>query len=412
VSKNKQAAHAELGASSASRWMPCPGSVALCRTVPNRKSIWAAEGSAAHELGEMCLANNSNADEHLGLEIYIDEFPEPFIVDEEMADAVQVYLDHIRAIGQRPHATDDDPEWIETKVNMSAYADNSEDVLNEMFGTADYIRYLPRDRTLIVNDYKHGAGVEVFAEGNAQGRYYALGALAQLPNKSRIDKIEIQITQPRANPDEPVSVEVLDVVDLMDWSVDLFKAARRTQEPNAPLKAGKHCQFCPAQGICPEVRKNRMEAAQLIFRDQRIVPKKPIEKLSPEDLRQILDSAEDLVAFINAAQSLAHNMIEAGQTVPGYKIVAKRAMRKWRESETTANWLCTTFGFGDDQIYDKKIKSPAQVEKLLDKHGKKLLAATDLITAESSGNTLAQESDKRPAVAGRIQPEQVFAPVT
>lgn len=410
-----QPAHAELGASSASRWMPCPGSIALSRGLPNRKSIWAAEGTAAHTLAQWCLSKGNNADDYLGVDIYVDDFPdEPFRVDEEMADAVQVYLDHIRAIDQRPHASDDDPEWIESKISLSAYAGDKDDVLNEMFGTADYMRFIQRDKTLVVVDYKHGAGVEVVAEGNAQGRYYALGGLSKAWKKGiHVDQVEIHIVQPRANPDEPVSIEVLDVIDLMDWSVDLFTAARRTKEPGAPLAPGKHCRFCPAQAVCPRVREDRMQAAMLIFQEERIAPAKPVEKLSLDELRQVLDAAEDITAWINAAQKLAHDMLEAGQSVPGYKIVAKRAVRKWRDEQTAADWFCTNFGLGNDDIYGPpKIKSPAQLEKLLDKHGKKLLVEADLITAESSGNTLAPESDKRPAVAGRIQPEQIFASVS
>jgi hypothetical protein len=384
----------------------------MCRGLPNRRSIWAAEGTAAHKLGDRCLVDGSDADEHLGEKIYVEDFPEPFIVDEEMASAVQVYLDHIRAIDKRPHATGDDLEWIEDKVSLSAFANGEDDVLHEMFGTADYIRYIKRDRTLVVVDYKHGAGVKVDAEDNAQGRYYALGALAQLSRGRKVDKIEVHIVQPRADEDNPISIEVVDVVDLLDWSVDLFTAARRTTDPNAPLKAGKHCRFCSAQAVCPENQNTRVAEAKLIFKEGVFVPAQPVERLTLDDLRAVLDSADGITAWINAAQKLAHDMIEGGQHVPGYKIVAKRATRKWRDDQVTADWLCKNYGLGDDDIYvEPKVKSPAQIEKLLDKEGKKALAGSDLVVAESSGNTLAPESDKRPAVAGRTPPAEVFTPV-
>ena len=45
--------HSELSASGAYRWMACPGSVQLCRTVPAKpSSSYALEGTAAHELAE------------------------------------------------------------------------------------------------------------------------------------------------------------------------------------------------------------------------------------------------------------------------------------------------------------------------------------------------------------------------
>ena len=47
--------HAENSASSADRWMTCPGSRALSRGVPNRSTAFAAQGTAAHHIGAHCL---------------------------------------------------------------------------------------------------------------------------------------------------------------------------------------------------------------------------------------------------------------------------------------------------------------------------------------------------------------------
>ena len=47
------AAHAKLSPSAASRWLNCPGSVALCATLPTPPSTYYAdEGTAAHALAE------------------------------------------------------------------------------------------------------------------------------------------------------------------------------------------------------------------------------------------------------------------------------------------------------------------------------------------------------------------------
>ena len=48
-------AHAKLSASSAHRWLHCPGSVAASEKIPARSSFAADEGSAAHELAEIAL---------------------------------------------------------------------------------------------------------------------------------------------------------------------------------------------------------------------------------------------------------------------------------------------------------------------------------------------------------------------
>lgn len=89
-------AHAILGASSASRWLACPGSVRLTKDLPDQSSPYAALGSAAHDLCEKCLLDGSDAVSHMGE--YISAKGEEFQVDAEMADAVQVYLDYVREI--------------------------------------------------------------------------------------------------------------------------------------------------------------------------------------------------------------------------------------------------------------------------------------------------------------------------
>ena len=48
--------HAELGASTAERWMRCPASVALSKDTPNTASGYALEGTAAHTLLYRCLS--------------------------------------------------------------------------------------------------------------------------------------------------------------------------------------------------------------------------------------------------------------------------------------------------------------------------------------------------------------------
>jgi hypothetical protein len=79
--------------------------------------------------------------------------------------------------------------------------------------------------------------------------------------------------------------------------------------------------------------------------------------------------------------------------VPGWKLVAKRATRSWM-SEAAALTALTEAGCSADELTE--LKSPAQVEKVLKK--RKIAMPEGLITAVSSGNTLASADDPRPAV--------------
>ena len=50
-------AHAKLSASGSARWLSCTGSVKAESTLPNTTTPYAMEGTAAHELADMCLSD-------------------------------------------------------------------------------------------------------------------------------------------------------------------------------------------------------------------------------------------------------------------------------------------------------------------------------------------------------------------
>ena len=53
-------------------------------------------------------------------------------------------------------------------------------------------------------------------------------------------------------------------------------------------------------------------------------------------------------------------------------------------------------GLDSEELIVTALKSPAQVEKVAKKHG--IAIPNDLVVAVSTGNTIAPESDPRPAV--------------
>lgn len=372
-------AHSRIGASSAKRWWKCPGSVRLSANVPNTSSAAAREGTAAHSLGEECLNERWRDAASLIGEVYEVE-GEGIVVTDEMAAAVQVYIDEVKKWAGKDA---DAVLHVESRFHLVEFHD-------DLFGTNDVCIWLPTLRLLVVLDYKHGAGRYVEARGNLQTRYYALGALMKYGYPAAT--VLAGIVQPRCESasekvryDDPISA-----VDLLDWAADLVDAARATEAPDAPLVPGDHCRetFCPAYAICPAVQAKAREMAKLEFGDV------AAEFYDPEQLAAALEFVPVMEGWIKAVESFALAEAEAGRGSPRHKLVEKRATRKWRDPDAAKAMLLEYLD--RSKVVEEKIITPAAAEKLL--KPLKVELAEELVSEESSGYTLAPIDDKRPAI--------------
>lgn len=388
-------AHSALGASVAHRYMACPGSIRMSVGIENTSSIFAAEGTAAHELGERCLRNDFS-DPFLQIGDTIVVGNHTFEIDEDMAEAVQVYVDTIKADYNRAEG---DILLIEHRFDLSS-------VHPGMFGTGDAGIYNLKSKTLRVIDYKHGKGHAVEVENNPQLAFYGLGMINVPSLKGiAIAQVELVVVQPRApHRDGPVRRWMTDPVSLMDFEADLKAAAIATEDPDAPLHAGDHCKFCPAAGICPALRKIAIDDAHDEFVDV-IAP-----DLTMEQLVAAVDKAELIEDGIRAIKGELFTRVQGGAKARGWKLVAKRAVRKWGgDPDIIKGRLAFQFELSPDQIVEEKLRSPAQIEKLLPKHERDALK--ELVVAESSGVTLARETDRRAEAAPKVSAQDDFDPV-
>lgn len=374
--------HARLGASSSHRWFNCPASIQACEGIPNESSPYAEEGSAAHEVAEACLNNGQDAIE------YVDRTMkgyEKYPVTEEMAEAVQVYLDAVRAdLASAPDAE----LAVETKFDLSH-------IHPECFGTNDASIYFPSQAKLVVYDYKHGQGVAVEPENNSQMLYYAVGALTGKHNRP-VNTIELVIAQPRCfHHDSPVRRWTTNALDVLDWIADMKEAARATEVENPKFQPGDWCKFCPAAPTCPALQQFSMDVAKADFApDGTLVVSNP-ETYSSEAIAETLEHVEILENWARAFKAYAHNEAEGGRKIPGYKLVDKRAMRKWKSEDRTIKELKEA-GLVPSQLYQPgKLRSPAQMETMLKKEKLDKSVIDELWEKVSSGTTLVPDGDKR-----------------
>lgn len=380
--------HARLSASSAARWLACPGSVQLSEGMPNVTSFPAAEGTFAHEIAAKCLSAPpgtlaAKADYYVNRRATIDGHE--ITCDEEMAEAVQEYVDEVR-------------RYIDEDTNCSHWVEHAftpalKKLHPDFGGTADACVYRHDDKVLRVYDYKHGSGVWVNVVENKQLKYYALGALLELQRPA--ETVEVAIVQPRHHgAGETIRVWTFDAVELVDYAADLIDAAHLTNSFDAPLNAGQEqCKWCPAAPKCPELEKYSMA---LVAKDFDVQSPVAIE---PEKLSAALDMIPLLEARISQIREYAYHEAAAGRPPPGYKLVDKRAMRRWTNDEQVEAWLesiCTPAGL-EEAHTPPKLRSVAQIEKLMKKeeYGKTTIPE-ELVSKTSSGYNLVPESDKRP----------------
>lgn len=398
--------HARLAPSAAHRWMNCPGSVKACEGIPDGGSAFADEGTAAHMLAETCLENGTDAAHYAGWWVDVpggrihggDKTNDrTFEVDDEMVGGVQMYLDYVRAIFDKS-----DYYYIEQQLDCTH-------LHSEIWGTGDAIGYEEATEHLHVCDFKYGRGVAVEPQDNEQELIYASGAVAKSRKEGRpVRKITLHIVQPRApHSDGPIRKWSLGANALTDFEEKVRVVAADTANLNAPLKAGEWCKFCRAAAICPERKRASLEAARIEFGADGAMAAPMVTSLDTRELGRLLSEIDQIEDWCRRVREYAHTEAGHGRVPDGWKLVAKRAVRKWKDEDAAAKALSAIFDLSDDQIFTRKLISPAGADKLVGKEGKAQLAK--LYSKESSGTVLAPEDDPREAV--RADPAVEFGEV-
>ena len=370
--------HSALGASSAHRWLACPGSVKMSEGVEDVavQSPYATEGTLAHSYAEVMIANTDwdKASVIGGTEVPI-----------EMPAYIKVYTDLIKEFQQYC-------DWSEVEC-MFDLASLEPPV--DAYGTADFVGYRAEDESLIVADLKYGTGVVVEPEGNVQLMYYAVGALLAYQaagNNATVSRVRLVIVQPRAyHPDGVIREAVIDIEDLMEFSFTLIQGMHDTQREDAELIPGDHCRWCRAAAVCPALLEKNQEIAGTDFSDDVAEVGIDPRTLSPEYVGHMLTQLDSIEHWINSVRMYAQNELERGNEIPGWKLVAKQARRKWKDEAAVLTWAQEK----SIVVIEPRILSPAQVEKRLPA-GSKL--PEQLTEKYSSGNKIARASSPLPAI--------------
>lgn len=371
------AQHAILSASSASRWMTCPPSARLEQNFENKTSEFAAEGTLAHELGELNLRHNLGeiTKRKLNSEIKNIEAHELYTAD--MPDYVDIYVNTcLEKVSEAKAKTKDALFKIEQRLDFSEW-------VPEGFGTGDFV--IIADGTMEICDLKYGKGVPVSAVSNKQMRLYALGAIEEFGFLYDIENVKMTIIQPRL---DSISTDEITAAELLKWAEEFVKpTAELAFKGEGEFCAGEHCGFCRAKSVCKARADKNLELAKYEFRTT--------ETLSEKDIADILGKADELAKWVKDIQTYALDQALQGAAFEGWKLVEGRSNRKYTDVEKVAEILLKDGYLNSDIYKPKELQGLTNMEKLVGK--KELNKLVGKFIEKPPGKpVLVTEDDKRP----------------
>ncbi|MEE9366994.1 MAG: DUF2800 domain-containing protein [Dehalococcoidales bacterium] len=371
--------HASLSASGSDRWMTCPGSVALIATLPKgtKSSPAAEEGTAAHEAAALCLQEGVTPAELAG------RMFNGFEVTEEMVEALDIYVDYIAAAVERLKGS---TLYVEKPFDLSF-------IRKDMWGTNDASISQPFGE-LLVGDLKYGKGVLVEVVDNSQLLYYATGALEETQDDP--ETVRMVIIQPRArHEDGPVRDWVVTADYVREWAQnELGPAADRARQPGAPLKAGDHCRWCDAAGLCPELGRFAADEAAIDFADPKV--KEISVDMTEIDLTRAMKALPVVENWCRAVMAAGQQWLESGRPLEGFKLVRGKSNRRWKDEAKTIKTFRSMRVSVKEYMTEPKLVSPAQAEKLK-KVSKQVV---ELLAEKPEGKaTIVPDSDPRMEIA-------------
>jgi hypothetical protein len=292
-------------------------------------------------------------------------------------------------------------------------------IRKDWFGTVDCALLL--NRTLYVIDYKHGSGIVVNVKDNPQLTFYGVGALRSI-GLDKVDELVLVIVQPRTSETESIKSWTIENPKSFykKWIDKFHQAEKRIDRTKfiiskkgiknlSPIEldkcfaTGDHCRYCKAKSICPKLQKAMTSLAKSDFDTTpgtstytRVLPAPAPNKLSPDQISEILSKADLVQLYIKAVKERALELMLDGIDISGFKAVYGNTHRKWTNSKEIQKYLVKKLG---DKAFSKpQLLTPAQASNLI---GKEFVKKN---TKKPQGKpSIASNSDNRPAIRMKAQ---------
>lgn len=366
--------HAILSPSSAKRWINCTPSALLAEEAGSKSSVYAEEGTLAHEIAEYALTKYLEGkydpiiDEALPIK---DEHLKNPLFSIDMANYIRDYCEYVIGEGYEMQKHDGACRmYLERRVDITDFAPDS-------FGSVDVT--LVSDKTIHIIDLKYGAGVKVYADMNEQMLMYALGTLKSLET-DHIEKIRMTIAQVRLDHYDTFEMSK---GELLDWAEKVLKpAAKKAIQGIGKQVIGSWCGFCPVKAQCRAQRD-----AILADFDEKPEPL----LLSDEEIVDLIGKIDTYKSWIESVNKYVYDRAIQGHKWEGYKLVAGRTSRVIKDEAKIRQALLNEYL--EDEVLNIKLKGIGDLEKLV---GKKVFSARfgDAIESRPGAPKLVPESAK------------------
>lgn len=406
----KLGSHSVFAPSASAMWLNCSGSLIPNLLADDDAGYDAAEGTVAHGVAERWLKTGLRPTELVGTVEVVDEGHEKFEIEitDSMLDHVERYVDWCDELPGT--------HYVEQRVDFSRITP-----IPKQGGTADHIACEPG--RMVITDLKFGKGHKVFAKGNTQARLYALGSFYRWDDEYHFETILIRICQPRLDHFDEWEITREELLQFADYAKERASLAWKPDATRTP--SPKACEWCKVKKDCSAFAVMQLELTEGVFDDLdsevtddkkaqlkerledtfsdfKITPR-AVETLTTAELATLLPWRKVVENWWKSVEDELEKRLNSGMDVPGYKLVEGRSNRDWAGDEQDAlDNLELMFGLTPEDLYSKKLISPAQLEDLLVKQGYKRKVLPDLmgqfIVKPQGKPVMAPMSDRRPAL--------------
>ena len=357
--------------------------------MPEKDTAYTREGTIAHAMAETMLLHLLSKDTEIVPEYsdfmlscearlmhQINDCNEEGLDWKEMAETV--YENYCRLVYEAYlGAKLEDPEavlLIEAKLKLGEF-------IPEGFGSSDAV--LIYKDTLEVFDLKYGKGVKVEAEENAQMMCYALGAYCGQGEFYDIANVRMTIIQPRLKHESSWGMTA---PDLLNWAHNELKpAALKAWKGEGEQTPGDHCKFCKVAAQCKALADYTLKVSE---------DKTEPGLMSLDDIARILPHFATIKSWINSVEEFALEAALEGDTIPGYKVVEGRSIRKISNAAEAIQRLEGAGIPAENYLKPAELKTITDLEKTLTKKGFKTILG-DLVIKPEGKPTLVEENDPR-----------------